>query len=328
MRVREDVGLSYDDVLLLPKLGVLRKRADADISAEVVKGARIGVPIISAPMDSVTEWEMAAAMTQCGGFSFIHRNLTPKEQKEQFLKSTLGKEQYIGFAGVSIGIDEGYERWNLLREAGCEIFVLDVAHGHHKSVGEFIEKTPVDLFESSSLIVGNIATAEAAHYFADLGVAGVKVGVGPGAACSTRAVTGHGVPMLTAINDVYWAIFDYGITLIADGGIKTSGDIVKALAAGADTVMIGRLLAGADESPHPGLYWGMASQRVNGHRAPEGVEGVVDRTGPVENTIKPLAWGIRSGLSYAGVTNLQDLRDIAEFIRVTPQSTLESGVRI
>jgi IMP dehydrogenase/GMP reductase len=182
----------------------------------------------------------------------------------------------------------------------------------------------------SLLIVGNVATAEAANELATKvgGIAAIKVGIGPGAACTTREVTGFGVPQLTAIMDVADALRGTGIKIIADGGIKSSGDIVKALAAGADTVMLGRLLAGADESPHPGLYWGMASYRVNGHHAPEGVEGVVERTGPVGRTIKQLAWGIKSGVSYGGGTDLDGLRRNAEFVRVTPLSMGESGTRL
>jgi IMP dehydrogenase len=170
-------------------------------------------------------------------------------------------------------------------------------------------------------------------FLGDLGVQGIKVGIGPGAACTTREVTGFGVPQLTAIMDVREAIDFYDkrtnkVTLIADGGIKNSGDIVKALAAGADTVMLGRLLAGCDESPLPGMYWGMASKKVNGHHAPEGIDGSVERTGSVKETIKNLTWGIRSGMSYAGVEHLEDLRSTTEFIRVSPQSMMESGTRL
>lgn len=318
--IREDIGLSFDDVLLSPKRGVLVKRADADLSAELVSGLELQVPIVSAPMQSVTERILAREIHALGGFGILHRFMSVSEQAEQF--------HYTGgTAGVAIGINEGYERWQNLFYEGCRVFCLDVAHAHHESVYEFIEGAS-SWAEECKLIVGNIATFEAARYLAELPIAAVKVGIGPGAACTTRVVTGFGVPQLTAIMDVADALDDTSIKIIADGGIKNSGDIVKALAAGADTVMIGRLLAGADESPHPGLYWGMASHRVNGHRAPEGVEGVVSHTGPLENTIKELTWGIRSGLSYAGARNLRELRQNAEFIRVTPQSMGETGVRI
>lgn len=323
MIVLRDIGLSFDDVLLRPQKGILAKREDADISSEVVPGLKVDIPIVSSPMQSVTEHKMAKAMYENGGYGVIHRFLPSNDQYEEWRLA--GKN-----CSIAIGINEEYERWYKLSTMGATVFTLDVAHAHHTTVRNFIQNAPKDLRDNSQLIVGNVATPQGARFLADLGVAAIKVGIGPGAACTTREVTGFGVPQLTAIMDVYKTlkINNFDVRIIADGGIRTSGDIVKALAAGADTVMLGRLLAGADESPHPGLYWGMASYRVNGHHAPEGVEGIVDRTGPVKDTLKNLAWGIRSGISYAGVTSLKDLRDYAEFIRVTPMSMGETGTRV
>lgn len=337
-KVRMGLGLSFDDVLLVPKRGVLVKREDANISAELVPGIVLDVPIVSAPMQSVTEKRMATTMGLAGGYGIIHRFMTIEEQVAQFEFSEpeQGQADLAGWVkaqlglkmGAAIGINEGYDRWQALYNAGARVFCLDVAHAHHETVMSFIDNA-VNVPESL-LIVGNIATAEAAYDLTHKvgGIAAIKVGIGPGAACTTREVTGFGVPQLTAIMDVAEALERTTVKIIADGGIKNSGDIVKALAAGADTVMLGRLLAGADESPHPGLYWGMASYRVNGHHAPEGVEGVVDRTGSVFKTIKELAWGIRSGVSYAGAHNLDGLRRNAEFIRVSSQGMGESGTRI
>lgn len=332
------MGLSFDDVLLVPKRGVLAKRENASISAELVPGIVLDIPIVAAPMQSVTEKLMAHTMRMAGGYGIIHRFMTIEEQVAQFTlpEPTTGqaalagwvKEQIMMNMGAAIGINEGYDRWQALYDVGVRVFCLDVAHAHHDTVMSFIDNAKN--VSDSLLIVGNIATAEAAYDLTHKvgGIAALKVGIGPGAVCTTRAVTGFGVPQLTAIMDVADALDRSRVKVIADGGIKNSGDIVKALAAGADTVMLGRLLAGADESPHPGLYWGMASHRVNGHHAPEGVEGVVDRTGPVYKTLKELAWGIRSGVSYAGASNLDGLRRNAEFIRVSPQGMGESGVRI
>lgn len=323
-------GLSFDDVLLVPQHGHLRKREAADLSTELVDGIKqLDIPIVSAPMDSVTEWKMALAMNQAGGASIIHRFMTITQQLEQW--------HYVSGAGafntgVALGVNEGYDRFNKLYSAGCRIFCLDIAHAHHETVRDFLRNLPK--YADTKIIAGNIATADGAIFLGSLGIDCVKVGIGPGAACSTRQVTGFGIPQLTAIMDVR-AQLDIirqrtgeHITLMADGGIKNSGDIVKALAAGADTVMLGRLLAGADQSPHPGLYWGMASKRINNHHAPEGVEGSVPRTGSVHDTLKPLVWGIRSGVSYGGGTNLQDLRENAQFIRVSSLASIESGVRI
>lgn len=316
-------GLSFDDVLLVPQLGVLEKRSQADLSTALGE-ISLKLPLVSSPMQSVTEKEMALAMYLAGGFGIIHRFMTVEEQVEQ-AKSFTDPLSY----GVAIGINEGYERWEKLFDAGARVFCLDIAHAHHTAVEKFLSNAG-DLPYIGTLIAGNVATRQGFSFLADLGVDVIKVGIGPGAACTTREVTGFGVPQLTAIMHCAETRERYypEVHIMADGGIKNSGDIVKALAAGADNVMLGRLLAGADESPHPGLYWGMASKKVNAHHAPEGVEGAVPKTGPVEETLKTLKWGIRSGLSYAGATNLAELRENADFMRVSPLSMLESRTRL
>jgi IMP dehydrogenase len=331
MVIRKEIGLSYDDVLLVPKKGVLKKRGEADLSAFLFKDDEIAIPIISAPMSSVTESGMAIAMRRAGGLGIIHRFMDIDEQVAEFKlaagwsRASEGLMVNLWRTGVAIGINE-IERFHRLWEAGAKVFCLDVAHAHHEVVGDKMEELK-KYDPECMLIVGNVATGEGAEFLVECGADAVKVGIGPGAACTTREVTGFGMPQLTAVMEVYDAIGGE-VPIIADGGIKNSGDIVKALAAGADTVMLGRLLAGADEAPHPGEYFGMASKRVNGHNAPEGVEGIVERTGPVEDTIKKLTWGIRSGISYAGATNLEELRENAEFIQVSHSVHLESGVRI
>jgi IMP dehydrogenase len=317
-------GLSYDDVLLVPRRGVLRSRADADISSTLVGSIRLDVPIVSAPMSSVTGSEMARAMSYAGGIGVLHRDCSIVEQGAMY--DAMYDAPVVDTA-VSIGLDDGISRTSRLMVNGASIFVLDVAHAHSDAVISFVEQwhwmfSDDDIY----LIVGNIATASAARDLAASGADALKVGIGPGAACTTREVTGFGVPQLTAIKDV--VEMNTGLPVIADGGIKNSGDIVKALVAGADTVMIGRLLAGADEAPHPGEYFGMASKRVNGHNAPEGVEGPVERTGPVSDTIKTLAWGIRSAVSYAGARNLDELRWNTEFIRISEGSRIETRTRL
>lgn len=315
-------GLTFDDVLLVPKQGVLWSRKDADISSELVSGLKLDVPIVSANMPAVTEHKMAVAMRRAGGFGFLHRF--------EDINIRLGEYNTVKNLGHDCVASFGYRDWHAVGElhfAGCTIFCLDVAHGDHqltiKHVKEFKE-----IYRNCKLIVGNIATRNAAYDLYKAGVDAVKVGIGPGAACRTREVTGFGVPQLTAIMDVAQMLEGTDVKIIADGGIKNSGDIVKALAAGADTVMIGSLLAGCDEAPNPGEYYGNASANVNGHRAPEGIHGQVKRTGPVEDVIKELAWGIRSGLSYGGATNIQELQRNAEFIQVTAAGQLESQTRL
>jgi IMP dehydrogenase len=316
-------GLSYDDVLLVPKHGVLHSRKDADISSELVSGHRLEVPIISVNMPAVTEWNMAASIYDAGGFGILHRFNSSEESAEEYI--------YVTETDRNCGASFGYRDWSrveALYNVGCRIFCLDVAHGDHEltlaHVEEFNKQYPY-----CKLIVGNIATGQAGYDLIQVGVDALKVGIGPGAACRTREVTGFGVPQLSAILDVAELKSMYpNVKIIADGGIKNSGDIVKALAAGADTVMIGSLLAGCDEAPNPGEYYGSASHKVNGHRAPEGVHGEVERKGSVKDVIKELAWGIRSGLSYGGATNLVELRQNAEFIRVTAAGQYENQVRI
>lgn len=318
-------GLSYDDVLLVPQLGVLEKRKDADLNSYVATGKPVGIPIISAPMPSVTEAKMARAMLYLGGQAVIHRFQTKEARLENWLAGDGGP---YGKPFVAIGIKDGWSDFLFLFEHGVTYFCLDVAHGHHEQVGELVSR--IKDYANVKLMVGNVATPQGSLFLCEAGVDAIKVGIGPGAACRTREVTGFGVPQLTAIMKIKEQIYAFGwdIPIVADGGIKNSGDIVKALAAGASTVMLGSLLAGADEAPKPGEYYGNASGRVNGHRAPEGAEGSVPLSGPVENIIKELVWGVRSGISYAGATNIAELQANAEFIRVAPGVSQESSVRV
>lgn len=324
------LGLTFDDVLLVPKTGVLESRKDADIFSELVSGTKLEVPIVSANMPSVTATDMAHAMYKVGGFGILHR-FGVYEDIDILINSFETIKDYCkADAGISLGIKNGLEVAWYLANAGCRIFCLDVAHGDHEQVIKFVKEFKESVrFNDCKLIVGNVATLLAASKLAEVGADAIKIGVGPGAACRTREVTGFGVPQLSAIFEVSRIKKWYpDVRVIADGGIKNSGDIVKALAAGADTVMIGSLLAGCDEAPNPGEYYGNASKHVNGHRAPEGSYGRVVRTGKVEDVIKELAWGIRSGVSYGGATNLHELRKNAEFIQVTAAGQHESNVRL
>lgn len=310
-------GLSYDDVLLIPKRGVLDQRKDANISSQLVGDWYLDLPFLSAPMTSVTETEMAIAMAKLGAIGVLHRFCTIDEQNEMYLAVREAGYDTL----IALGLHDGIERAQQINTMGT--FVLDIAHAHTDVAINYVSKFK-EAVPTARLIVGNIATAEAALELEEAGADALKVGIGPGAACTTRIVTGFGVPQLTAIMDVR---DNTNLPIIADGGIKNSGDVVKAIAAGADTVMLGSLLAGADESPLPGHYWGMASKKVNGHHAPEGIEGIVPLTGPVEDTINQLAWGLRSGVSYAGARNIDELQEYAEFMRVSPLAQIETSTR-
>ena len=334
---REAEGLSFDDVLLIPQKSVLASRKDADLTASLVGAMAIPSPIIASPMTSVVNAAMAKAVYKAGGFSFLPRFNTVQEQVDAFNEATIDDLMDREFVcGAALGMNHAQERIEKLYEVGCKVFTFDVAHAHSQPVISYV--STLQFPEDAYLIVGSIATYEAAWDWMNTGVHGLRVGIGPGAACSTREVTGFGVPQLSAIMEVVAARERFkqsfaGVnmpkpTIIADGSIKSSGDIVKALVAGADTVMVGRLLAGAAEAPHPGEYFGMASNRVNEYNAPEGVEGKIAVDGTVEEIFKKLKWGIKSGISYAGVRSVQELPFSTEFATIRHGVVNESAVRI
>jgi len=325
---------TFDDVLLKPQKCIVESRSEVDLTTQLAQDVWMDIPIVSAPMSSVTEWKMAAAMYKAGGCGFIHRFISIEDNIEQFQKAfkeaSIEENQGVVPYDIpcTIGISEGYERLEKLYEEGCRIFCVDVAHAHSISMERFFSGIDNEISGGASFVVGNVATVEGALFLEALGVDAIKVGIGPGAACRTREVTGFGYPQLSAIQEIYVSLTVPKIPIIADGGIRNSGDIVKALAAGASSVMLGRLLAGTDEAPEPGKYYGMAATRVNGHRAPEGVEGDIEMSGPVEDILKELCHGIRSGISYGGGRDIYSLQDNAEFLHVSYGTQIESSVRI
>jgi len=466
------LGLTYDDVLLLPVKTPVRSRAEVDVSTVLAKGIRLNIPIVSANMDSVTESTMAIAMARLGGIGIIHRFMSIDRQVAE-VKRVKRAEAYViekpytispdtrvsevrqlmrdtgvsGFlvvdsdnrllgivsrrdvrfvnhdekmvtevmtpreklivgspkttleeamrllgehkleklplvesdwslkglitakdvervvnpsnaakdskgrllVGAAIGVRGDYlERAAKLVEADVDVLVLDIAHGHSEAAIEAIRRVKKD-FPHVPLIAGNVATREGTVDLIQAGADAVKVGIGPGAACTTRIVTGAGVPQLTAVMWCAEAASGMGVPIIADGGIKHPGDITKALAAGASTVMIGSLLAGTDESPgyfvvRDGVkykaYRGMASLGANIRRrllergdldaesvaqiVPEGVESYVPYRGKVEEVVNHLLGGLRSGMSYCGARNIEELRRNARFIRITEAGAAES----
>lgn len=319
-RVLTEPSLAFSDVLMAPQHSRLPSRKDAKLFTLLTTERLMGMPLISANMQAVTEWSMAAAMYHLGGMGALHRFMSVEENVEQYQKvKSLGADCII-----SLGIHEKLERIDRLYQAGARIFLVDVAHADSDPVVKFVKSLSTK-FHGIEIIAGNIATSEAVMRLEEAGANAVKVGIGPGAACTTRQVTGAGRGQLTAIMDCADVAT---VPVIADGGISTSGDIVKAIGAGAFSVMLGRLLAGCDESPEPGFYWGNASRRVNGHRAPEGVEGTVPRTGSLEDTIKPLLWGLRSGISYAGYQSVSDLIGNGVFERISAGVVAESAARV
>lgn len=238
------VGLAFDDILLFPGYADF-SRSDINLSTRLTKNITLKAPFVSAPMDTVTESELAIKLAEIGGIGIIHRNLTVADQVAQVKKV---KEKSL-LVGAAIGASSGYEeRAKALVASGVDVIVIDSAHGYTTQVVDAIKFLKQN-YPKTDVIAGNIATYEGAKALIAAGADGLRVGMGPGAICTTRIISGMGVPQFTAILETVRAAKEYNIPVIADGGIKYSGDMVKALAAGASTVMMGGFFAGSVESP-------------------------------------------------------------------------------
>ncbi len=330
-------GLSFDDVLIVPRFSDIPSRSLVNVSTKLTKNLVIDIPIISANMDTVTETNMAQTMDKCGAVGVIHRFCTIEEQSKMILDTWMTSETDVQ-VGAAVGVEDYRDRIPALYNAGTSFTVLDIAHGHASSAIEAI-KYIKDKFDIQ-VVAGNVATANGFRDLAEAGADAVKVGIGPGAACTTRLVAGVGVPQLSAIIDCAQVSQEYGIPLIADGGIKNSGDIAKAIVAGADSVMIGSLLAGTNEAPgeafwsdeHQMLikeYRGMASAEVQDElgrdrKHVEGVSGFVKYSGFVADIVNNLVGGLKSSMSYVGTDNISDFRVKAKFVRITSAGLRES----
>ena len=334
----------FDDVLLVPQKSNINSRDE--ISLETSLGSRsFRFPIISSPMDTVTEASMSLSMFQSGGLGIVHRYNTPSEQCNiirDIAESLENTNNFnIGNIAAAIGTSSDFkQRSQFIYECGARILCVDVAHGHHSLVERSL-KTIRDLFgESVTIIAGNVATAEAFRDLSEWGADAVRVGIGGGSICSTRIQTGHGVPTLQSVLDCRDAS---DAAIIADGGVKTPGDVVKSLAAGADMVMLGSMLAGTDESPGDvfqssdnkkyKVYRGMASPEAQiawrgEARSLEGISTTIPYRGPVKHILRKLSTNIKSGLSYTGARNLSELRAKAKFIRQTSSGLSESKTHI
>ncbi|QGN07381.1 guanosine monophosphate reductase [Halorhabdus sp. CBA1104] len=332
-------GRSYGDVLLVPQRSPVDSRDDVDLSTPLTPRIELERPLLSAPMDSVTERETAIAISRAGGFGTIHRFLAIDEQAAEIRAVVEAGER----VGAAVGIAEGYlERTERALEAGADAIVLDVAHAHLERCLDAVE-TLVAEYDPDNLIVGNVATPQAVEDLHAIGADTVKVGVGPGSHCTTRKVAGAGVPQLTAVDRCADAAAALDMPVIADGGIRSSGDAVKALMAGADTVMMGSLFAGTDQSPGEVIdvdgeqykrSRGMATtaaaedrtdKETDGPDADEGVEGLTPYSGPLEDVADRFAAGIRSGLSYCGGHTIPQARENAEFIAVEASAREREG---
>lgn len=349
--------LSFNDVSLMPNMSQLKSRNDPriDLTTPFVGEINLKIPIISANMDLVTESKMAIAMSKLGGYGILHR----------FYESAYGSKGWEIFQqhieelvqnkitpAISIGLNPNDQHIidYVLTKAPQVIVCLDIAHAHQEQVYNFLRKLRLAYPNDKVYIVaGNVCTPMGAMMLVQAGVNAIRVGIGCGSMCSTRLVTGHGTPQLTSIMNIRKALFglESNVSLIADGGIRYSGDIIKALAAGADSVMIGRLFAGTTETPgvfydetfkeveyNPLItnlykkYRGQSSKEFNEalgktNVAAEGVSSYVPHKGSVVDVVNELVGGIKSGMTYSGVSNLEQLYNQATFVELTEHGYTE-----
>ena len=332
-------GITFDDVLLVPAFSQVLPR-EVSLKGRFSKHIYLGSPFASAAMDTVTEAPMALAMAQAGGIGVIHKNMGIEAQAAQVAKVKADGGARVA-AGVGITAD-ALDRVKALVAAGVDAVVLDSAHGHSKGVIDTLKAIKA-AFPELDVVVGNIATSEAARDLIAAGADGLKVGIGPGSICTTRIVAGVGVPQLTAIAAVA-SVAGESVPVIADGGLRYSGDVVKALAAGAHCVMCGSMFAGTDEAPGEVVevdgvkmkgYRGMGSidameagsadryfQKDVKKLVPEGVVARVAYKGPVADVLYQLEGGLRSGMGYCGAADLTALHS-ARFIKISPATVQE-----
>jgi IMP dehydrogenase len=338
------LALAYDDVLLVPQYSEI---LPADVNLKTALGSlQLDLPLVSAPMDTVTEAKMAMAMARAGGLGVIHKNMAPAQQAAQ-VRKVASKGWLVG-AAVSVS-DEEFERAKLAVKAGAKLITVDSAHGHSRGVLNQVKRLKKQFKNGVVVVGGNVATAEGTLALIKAGADVVKVGVGPGSICTTRVVAGIGVPQFSAVMQCADVAKRSKVAVIADGGIKYSGDIVKALGAGAAAIMAGGLFAGTAEAPGKvvsmngtkmKVYRGMGSleamqagskdrygqkgTKEKRKLVPEGVVGYKPFKGSVDDILYQLAGGVRSGMGYNGAKDIPTLQRVATFVQITSAGLFES----
>jgi len=353
-------GFTFDDVLLIPAESHVLPN-EVDLSTQLAPNLKLNVPFLSASMDTVTETKMATTMARNGGLGVIHKNMSADDQAKmvaavkaiendasQYPNAAVDANNHL-LVAAAVGVtSDTFDRASALLNAGADAIIIDTAHGHSagvlRKVAEIRHQLP-----DATLIAGNVATGEGTRALFEAGVDVVKVGIGPGSICTTRVVAGVGVPQLTAIYDAAQVAREFGKPIIADGGMKYSGDIVKALAAGGNAVMFGAMFSGTDEAPGDIIedggkkyktYRGMGSLASMSHGSadryfqggvneanklvPEGIEARVEYKGSVNDIIFQMVGGLRSGMGYTGSATIQDLIDNAQFVRISNAGLIES----
>jgi IMP dehydrogenase len=343
---KNNLALTYDDILLIPNYSDIQSRSEVSIANKLSDEIELEVPIFSAPMDTVSGLDMAESISRLGGCAIIHRYNTIPEQVTLVREA---KRNGTKFVGAAVGATGDFdERAFALTAAGADFICIDIAHGHHMHMKNAIDK----LKQNSNIkhvMAGNVATSDAYEDLAGWGADSVKVGIGNGSICSTRLNTGHGVPSVTALQDCarskksyFYACGQKAPAIIADGGIKNSGDIVKALAVGADFVMLGSMLAGTKEAPGELLstangmrkvYRGMASREAQNDwrgksSAPEGISTTIPYKGELEPLFMDIVGGIKSGFSYTGARSIDEFKRLAKYVQQTTAGQHESWTHI
>jgi|TARA_B100001964_G_scaffold99242_1_gene110833 IMP dehydrogenase len=377
-------SLTYDDVNIVPKYSEVESRRDVDLTSRLTKNRYLNVPLVSSPMDTITEYEMAYMMWNHGGVGFIHRFMEIETQAKmvselkseiesswvgtkhlyenldeeientnskvqiRILESMKGTKAWFENSplGAAIGVTGDYlERAQELVSSGCNVILLDIAHGHHKLVKEGLRRLKNEVNGKFEIIAGCVATALGAKDLCEWGADGLRVGIGNGSLCETRIRTGVGIPQVTALLDCVTAADTYNCPTIADGGVRYIGDVCKGLACGADSVMLGSLLSGTKETPGDiskvgkwpneqlfKKYRGSASFDSKIDRGEsENVEGnsrLIPYKGKVRRIMGDIKEGIKSSCSYVGATNLDEFRSLAEFIKVTEAGQVEAKAHL
>ncbi len=356
-KILEKDALTFDDVLLVPQYSEITPDM-ADVSTKLTNTFKMNVPFLSAAMDTVSEHKLVTALALAGGLGVIHKNMSIADQakevemvknyefdNEKYKRVLIDKKGRL-CVGAAIGVTaDMMDRVHALMDAGVDVLVLDSAHGDSKNIINAIKNLRLE-YPSMELIAGNVATYEGALDLMKAGASAVKVGMGPGSICTTRIIAGIGVPQLQAVMDCARASKEMNVPIIADGGIKYSGDVVKALAAGANTVMLGGLFATCEEAPGDiyesngkkyRTYRGMGSIEAmakgstdryfqTGHKkfVAEGVQGIVEVKTTVEELVFQLIGGLKAGMGYCGSKDIPTLQEKGTFIKITNNALLES----
>lgn len=356
-KILEKDALTFDDVLLVPQYSEITPDM-ADVSTKLTNTFKMNVPFLSAAMDTVSEHKLVTALALAGGLGVIHKNMSIADQakevemvknyefdNEKNKRALIDKKGRL-CVGAAIGVTaDMMDRVHALMDAGVDVFVLDSAHGDSKNIINAIKNLRLE-YPSMELIAGNVATYEGTLDLMKAGASAVKVGMGPGSICTTRIIAGIGVPQLQAVMDCARASKEMNVPIIADGGIKYSGDVVKALAAGANTVMLGGLFATCEEAPGDiyesngkkyRTYRGMGSIEAmakgstdryfqTGHKkfVAEGVQGIVEVKTTVEELVFQLIGGLKAGMGYCGSKDISTLQEKGTFIKITNNALLES----